>query len=226
MDSTELYEHFRSDVVDTAKPYLWTEDEVWRYAKDAYRMFVRLTGGIADFTSAATEVLVTTGETTSPLHPSILRIMSAQRRSDGAVVDIINVTDLGTRRESDYGYYKRLLLDTTTGPVHSMVIGMQKDVARLLHIPTADDTIDLVIQRLPLVDIDRDGLPLDEIDDIHHLHLMLWMKHLAYAKQDAETFDKGKSEDYRLQFENYCAQAIREKERYKHKTRIVGYGGL
>ena len=41
MNSTGLYDTFRSDVVDTARPYLWTDDDVWRYAADAHRMFIR-----------------------------------------------------------------------------------------------------------------------------------------------------------------------------------------
>ena len=82
MDSTRLFELFRSDVADEAKPYLWKDIEVWEYMDSAYKAFVRLTGGIADFTSSITEVSATANEPTSEVSKRILRFMYAQRTSD------------------------------------------------------------------------------------------------------------------------------------------------
>jgi hypothetical protein len=52
------------------------------------------------------------------------------------------------------------------------------------------------------------------------------MQHLAYRKADADTFDRGRSDEYKALFESYCAMVRAEWERYKHKTRVVTYGGL
>ena len=100
MTSDELYEAFREDIVDVAKPYLWSDAEVWRYMNDAYSMLVRLTQGIPDADSEATELQIVANDANGELHPSILRIMSATRRSDGAEIKVINATDLSA--------YKRL----------------------------------------------------------------------------------------------------------------------
>ena len=51
MNVQELLDQFRSDAFDLALPYLWSDTDVLRYMNDAYGMFVRLTGGIGDFTT-------------------------------------------------------------------------------------------------------------------------------------------------------------------------------
>lgn len=226
MDSTGLFEAFRSDVVDTAQPYLWSDDEVWRYADDAYSMFVRLTGGIPDFLSDAAAVAVSTGEPVADLHPSILRVISATRRSDNGNVNVINQTDIGKMRSSDYGQIKQMMLDTKGGEVRYMVLGMEQHKARLVQVPEFDDTLDLYIYRLPLNKLTADGQKLSDVDEHHHIHLLDWMKHLAYKKQDAETFNPKQSELCKNDFIAYCSQAKAEFERMKHKTRVVSYGGL
>jgi len=226
MDSTELLDTWRNNVSDTRKPYLWSDEEAFRYMGDAYRMFVRLTGGIADFTSVATEVPVLANDMLSDLHPSILRIMNARKRSDGREVEIINSTDIGRIRSSDYGQIKQLALDNTTGPVRYMMIGTQKNVARWIQVPEVDDIVDLTIYRLPLNEITGEDQSLDEVEDEHHFHLTHWMEHLAYLKKDAETYDLKASTEAEGRFREYCAWVRAEIERYKHKTRVVTYGGL
>ena len=226
MDSTGLYDAFRSDVSDTAKPYLWSDDEVWRYANDAYRMFVRLTGGVADFLSDACEVAIATGEPVADLHPSVLRIMSATRRSDTHPIEIINPTDLQKMRSSDYGQIKSIVMDNRAGPVRYMVQGLKRGSVRWVQVPEVDDVCDLHVYRLPLVVIDGDGISLDDVEEEHHPHLLDWMKHLAYKKADADTLNPSASELCKRDFEAYCAFTKAEWERYMHKTRVVSYAGL
>ena len=79
MNVLELYDQFRSDVVDVIKPTIWSDDDVFRYMDDAYKMFVRLTGGIADFTSDFARVNIVTGEKVGEYDKRILRIMKAYR---------------------------------------------------------------------------------------------------------------------------------------------------
>lgn len=226
MNAGELYDTFRSNVVDTAKPYLWKDVEVYQYMDAAYKAFVRLTGGIADFTSDACAIDVVTGEPLVDLHPSVLRVMSATKRSDSQPLEIINSTDVGRMRSVDYGQIKRLVLDNKQGPIRYFLIGMQRGKARLIQSPLEPDTIDLHIYRLPLDSVIDDTHPLNEVDADHHIYLLDWMKHLAYNKHDADTYDPNKSEVSRVRFETYCAKMKAEWERYKHKSRSVVYGGL
>jgi len=226
MDSTGLYDTFRSDVVDTARPYLWTDDEVWRYATAAHNMFLRLTGGVVDFMSEACEATVTAGEPLVELHPSILRIMSATMRSDTRPIEIINPTDVSKMRTTDYGQVKQLIMDNTAGVVRYFVLGLQKGYARLVQVPTADDTIDLNIYRLPLKPVDGPDQEISDIEEDHHIYLLAWMKHLAYKKQDADTFNPKASEQGKQDFQAYCALIKAERARYMYKPGTVAYGGL
>lgn len=226
MNSTELKDLFRRDVIDLEVPPLWSDEEVFTYMNDAYVMFVRLTGGVADFTSAVTELDVVEGEPLATLHPSILRVMSAKRRSDDREIEILNSTDIGRMTTSDYGQLKPLLMSTQRGPVTKLVIGMQRGVGRWIFVPDANDTVDLLVYRLPLERITGEGQEFVDVEEIHHFHLLKWMKSLAYRKQDAETFDRARAAENEALFLAYCQQVKAEWERYKHKNRVVAYGGI
>lgn len=225
MNTSELYDAFRSDVVDVAKPYLWSDDEVFRYMDAAYKMFVRLTGGIKDFTSEATVIPIITGERVADSHPSILRIFEAQLESDNTPINIVNITDTNAMAPSDYGRVRELLSDRSEGAVHSMVIGRQKYKVEFVSTPVADDNVLLSVSRLPLDTLTASDQELCEVEDHHHIYLLEWMKHLAYRKQDADTFDKTKSDECEVAFKKYCALSKEEFDRMGHKTRIVQYGG-
>lgn len=226
MNTSELYDAFRQDVVDLAKPYLWSDDEVFRYMNDAYVMFVRLTGGVADFTSDICAVDVTTGEATSTISPAIMRIMSATRRSDNKPVAVINSTDMNKLRSSDYGQAKALVMDNRTGNVNYMVQGLQPNTVRWIMIPEVDDIVDLHVYRKPLSRITGSEQELTDVNEDHHIHLMDWMKHLAYKKPDSDTYNPNASATGKADFEAYCAMVKAEWERYKAKPREVSYGGL
>lgn len=226
MTSSDLYALFRLDVSDSVAPYLWSDLEVFSYMNDAYRMFVRLTGGIPDFTSAATQVPIVATNNIGVLSPSILRIMSASRLSDGGKIRIVNSPDLPIASKDDYGWAGTLSLDNKPGPVRYMMIGAQKNVARWIQTPVVNDTAQLVIYRLPIGTITGLLQPFTDVEDDHILHLLTWMRRHAYLKQDTETFDKIKSAEQDMLFRVYCSQVKDEIERYKYKPRTVTYGGL
>lgn len=227
MTPSELYTAFRNDVVDTELPYLWTDDEVWGYMDDAYSMFTRLSGGIPDASSAVTEIPVTTGEDRSPCSPLILKIRHAYLDSTKRKLILRNVEDPPLVSLGDYGSISESA-DRQPGEVRAMVIGEEEGSVRWVGVPTANDVVKLTVFRLPIKRINEDSsdTDLDEIHYRHHIHLLLWMKHLAYGKQDAETYDKGKSEEFRLAFETYCYRASAELARQRHKNRVVAYGGI
>jgi hypothetical protein len=228
VNSTDLVDRFRSDVFDTAAPYLWSADEALSYANDAYMMFVRLTGGISDFSSEAAIVSASANDSWSDLHPSVLTIRKAYR-ADGKELAVLNAENDPTTREDDYGRYRNLtpmITSTTVGALSAAIIGLERDKVRWYYTPASNEDVTLLIYRLPLVAITADDQALQEVADIHHIHLLSWMKALAYRKADPETFDRGKATENETRFRAYCAQAKAEWERYKHKPRIVAYGGI
>ena len=226
MTSDELFDAFREDVSDLASPHLWSDSEVYRYMNDSYVMFVRLTGGVPDSTSPLTQIPVYTGEANAEISPLILRIRDAQLVSLGRPLKIINHTDLPLVSLPDYGTIRDVYLNNLSGEVRYMLIGQQRGLATWIQVPAEDDTVQLSVYRLPLERIVGPEQEFFDIGDEHHEHLLLWMKSRAYGKQDAETFDKGRRDEYKAAFTEYCSMAKSEWERAKSKVRSVAYGGI
>lgn len=229
MTADDLYDLFRSDVVDAVEPYLWSDTEVWNYMNDAYRMFARLTGGIPDASSGITQLTLVPGQATNEVSPLILRFRSAYLLSDGTELKIINEAELPRLTASDYGQNNPQRRNLLQGKVTHMVTGLDRSalngVVRWVYIPDAADTVQLSVQRMP-ADVIEAGGEFYEIGEEHHEHLMLWMKARAYGKQDAETFDRGRRDDYAQAFRAYCAEVKAEWNRYRSHTMSVAYGGL
>jgi hypothetical protein len=213
----DLIKHFRTVTRDDVEPYLWSDDELVLYAADAYPMFARLSGGIADVTSEATQVHVAAGENMATLHPSVLKVNNAFFE-DGRPIKVVNYTDVRMSIPSE--------LRSIPGQIRMMVIGEQRGLARFVNAPSEDTTVYLQIMRMPIQVIEGTYDTLDELDPMHHLYLVKWMQHLAYLKQDAETFNPKLSDEAATVFSAYCQRVAMEWDRYKHKTRSVSYGGL
>ena len=218
MDSTALRNLFRSQQADTVEPYLWCDEEIYGYIDDAQKMFCRIVGGIVDGTSTFTMFTLVPGTDVVPLDPRILKIKDAFRTIDGRAVDVISF-----EKARDEGFR----FDAKTHRnINAIITGIDKNSVRVYPVPSAEatDTIQLFVERLPLVSITGRDQTL-EIDEQHHRHLLLWVRHLAYDKQDADTYDRKQSVDYFGQFTAYCERARREKERAESVPRLMAYGG-
>lgn len=227
MRSDELYDLFRADVVDDVSPYLWSDAEVYRYMNEAYYMFVRRTGGIPDVTTPKVcEIPIVLGERDADLDTSILRIREAYLGSNDYELKIINAEDLESLTTEDYGVLRNLNNFTTPGEVRYMITGLEDGLVRWLHVPAANDVAYLTVDRLPLDTITCGGQSFEGVRSEHHYYFLMWMRHLAYRKQDADTFNLVKSDQERNDFLAYCDMARVEKGTRRHKVRTVAYGGL
>lgn len=215
MTSGDLLALFRSEMNDAEAPYLWSDLEVYGYIDDAQKMFCRKTDGISDATKAKVVNITVTPDTDwVKTHPSIKLIRRATRMDTGRPIDVINNQDM-----LDRGWY----FDGSKGPVKALVVGEEQHKAQVYPISNETMTIRLLVYRLPLelIEGDQDF----EIIERHHRHLLLWVKSLAYLKQDAETYDKSKANEFEGRFLAYCEQVTLEDRKEKHKTRVVRYGG-
>lgn len=303
-----LVVRFRLDVDDDQQPYLWSDDEVWGYLNDAHAKWARDIGGIRDAsTVAVTQYAVAPGDEWITLHPSILKIRSARSSARGTTLSVLSVEDyFHTQNQlirdfpvstADFGW---------TGPIKSLITGMEDDRLRLVNIPTEADTILLVVERLPIntlatpaptaspaavtgiarvgsyavvtttdphglvgtstviisgadqseyngtfsaeviglqnfrIAVDPEAVtpatgtitwapateyPFEGVREEDQLDLLWWMKHLAYSKQDADTFDKEKAEAAEATHIRRVAKAKEAKERRQYTPRLMQYGG-
>lgn len=218
MDTTELEQAFRAEVRDLVQPYLWLQSEVLAYANDAQNALCRLGGGIADATSAITRVEFTPGDQYVDISSKLLKIRAVHLESTGEEIRIRNPEDYYMRDHT------RKLGNLQPGPVRAVVTGMTANKLMLVDIPIDTDALRLVVYRMPLVPLTETFQDI-EVDEHHHRPMLMWMKHLAHMKQDAETYDRGRSEQYGADFRAYCDQVKREREMSEHKQRTVAYGG-
>jgi hypothetical protein len=236
MTLQELVAYFRAQVADEDQPYLWSDEEVLLYAIDAQDMLVEATGGIADTTVAAADVgspatrlpdLALTADTPFTAHSSlILRIRSGRLLTAARDIEFISESGMDKTVMLDYGFSQSQSFDDEdTGDVKFAVLGVRDNQVRWVRVPSEADTCRLHFYRLPyprIADLD-DTL---EVDSRHHIHLVHWMKYLAYSKQDAETRDDKQAANARAAAEHYADQARRRLERQRYKPRVVSYGGL
>lgn len=225
MNTTELLTAFRAEVVDEEEPYLWSDEDIFRYMNEAQLMLCRKAQGISDSTSDVAKVSITSGEESSTLDERVLKVRGAQLVSNGRPLRLLNYEDLQFEQVSDYGMQQISALPSRPGPVKAMIVGMEDHLVQWVDIPQEDDEVRLVIYRLPIETLNDFDQEL-EVDARHHNSLLWWMKALAFQKQDAETFDRNKSNENELRFLAYCNDVYGEQRRAKHKPRQVAYGGL
>jgi hypothetical protein len=218
MNSTELIDLYRSEMRDTEEPYLIGDTALYSYLDDAQQWFCRLTEGIEDSrTPSVTRLAVVPNQEWYQTSSLILKVREAHRLDTGRPISIVNAekaTQLG------------VVFDGRVGPLQYLVTGLDKNHLRAWPTPNETVGVELRVFRRPLENITDAGDQPLEIDDHHHRHLLLWVKHLAYDNHDVEMFDKRKSDEYKAKFEAYCFKAMKEQERARRAVGTVIYGGL
>lgn len=232
MKGKELLALLRAELHDDAKPQLWSDTELYAYIDDAQKMFCRLVEGLADSTSPMTRIRAKTSNPYTAIDPRILKIRYMSRDADNQQIDLINYEDvengiLPMLDDSSYRVGQIHKIDDTEGQLRYAILGMEANKVRWIYVPAEDQTVNLIVYRLPLESVNSDTRELElEIGEMHHQHILHWAKARAYGKQDAETYDKTKMLEFAQRFQAYCEQARQEKERREHKPRTVTYGGL
>lgn len=247
----DLITEFRRQVKDEEVPYLWSDDEVLGYVSDAQDELVRFIGGFSDLTTRAlTDLTITALNPFSAYSPYILRIRSCTLLNpynpDGTPASPAYPTPVRIAQEgdlplltgvddyfsnfgyddADYGLISAPIInDTDTGDIKAMILGLDEYQARWYKVPVVNNTARLHIFRLPYPRITPDSTTL-EIAEQYHRGLLLRMRELAYGKQDSETYDRGAADNYKAQFEAFCAKVKRERERLVYRPRVVQYGGI
>lgn len=229
MNALEVVQLFRSQVHDEVTPYLWSDAEVYEYLDQAQKWLVRRLRGLPDATTPEITRIenIATGTLFVDLDPRILRIRGVFDK-DNRELDVLNTENLGSyTRGDDYGKPSRLTLSEAPGKLRAVVTGMEQNKLRLVSPPDQEQEIRLLVNRLPMERVVEASTPMElEVDEQHHFFLIDGMKALAYRKEDAETFDRGRVDEFTAGFEDYAFRARMEQERLEHRPRTVVYRGL
>lgn len=226
MKTSELLNLFRLETDDVAEPYLWSDEEFLAYLDEAQDLHLRLVGGIADRRSALTKLSYKTGDQFKKYDDRILRIRAAIDETNTKVI-VQNLDSLETPYlEDDYG---RLinggLDDGRTGPLKYLITDVNNNEVQLYPIPDHDGFLRLFVYRRALEPVTSTGAEL-EVPSYSRLNLLNWVKYKAYMKQDAETFDGARAEQFKTAFTDGVLLARKEKEGREDRKRLMSYGGI
>jgi hypothetical protein len=240
----ELKARFRRDVSDVEggasnDDFLWSDEEIFDYMDEAQREFVRRTHTLRKthpFTPAITEI-VYTAPVGDPVNldgfitqnPQIIRPLRArmQTLSNRDPLQIVTAEDLdGGLMVRDYGTFFTGDWQSKSGPARFLVTNMQEDQWRLAPIPVVDDILELTVEHMPLETLSCGSTVLEVTEREDQMTMLLYMQHVAYLKQDADTYDKELSDRFEAKFEKKADNRRREVRRSRFRHTGMRYGGI
>jgi hypothetical protein len=255
MTVTELITLFRQEVRDVPTPQLWSDDDIVRYINSALNELAMKadyfydTASYAGLRFIATDPLIPTTtipalETNVPSTPDMSPILWIRRAKVSGQLSPLQVLTLdqvenGGAVVDDYGTQSLSNWETSTGTPQILITDMEDDKYRLAPIPTVDGTLDIIAFTRPRFvlsvasDSDWGAVCATELKGLagikspdHEQSLVLWMKRMAYLKDDADTYDVNQSERFGQLFNLKADQIKRELKRRRFPQGSVYYGGL
>lgn len=231
MSPSELLSQFRTEVDDLELPgngddsdTLWKDTEIYGYMDEGQKEFVRLT----DFLPDVIDVGVTAAEPYVDFDPNIAKVRRARLRTAGTIITPTTLNQIESLVISDDYYNSEGIQqwEDLKGPPKYLITDAKLYSARLVPEPLVIDTLDLHIFRKP-EDI-ADGDSSFEVEEIQHLRtILMYMKYLAYNKQDAETVDDQRSEGALEKFTHFVSEYKFELQRTRRRSGGgIRYGGL
>lgn len=220
---------FRSDVADPLRgpadlpdiDALWKIGDTLRYLNEA-----------ANVTAAETRSLQRTFDLTitaadGPLFklPGSFELLDIHRMYLNGSRRVLTERNLN---EANYGVWDYDVLigsgdvwATRTGTPLHFTREYRSGYLRLLPIPVVDDVVTIIATVAPQNLGLGQPLPFDSYRDIQLV--ILWMKKMAYAKQDVDTFDEGKSKSYESEFQRRALDRRYEAERLRRPAGTVAF---
>jgi len=194
-------------------------------------------------TLSATDSLVAEGPTNGHVvtgvlaNPGILTITNANRilrirraklalQSRPLTLKTVDQVDRNGILGDDYGLRNAFNWETSVGSPYVLITDWDRNTVRLVPHPSSNDTLALSVYRKPLTTIVQGATSFEVIEEEHHRTLALWMKHLAYLKQDADTFDDKLSNTFATEFFSEVSKVRRDSRRQHLVAGTTKYGGL
>jgi len=236
MTPEEVVELFRLTVDDTDEDDpLWTDLEVYNYLDEAAKQFARKTDYFSDASTVGiAQVAITADDPWVALDARITKIRIAQLASTGHKVTPVTFAQMEDQPNTIDTYGSPFNFTTTyrwqqsTGTPRFLVTDMENNKGRLASIPVIDDTLELQVYRLPLKEITENSATFEITESEYQRGLILYMKYLAYSKNDVDTFEQDLADRAKGEAMEFHRDVKRDmtRKRYSSHTGTVRYGGL
>lgn len=185
---------------DAVATGLWTPQTLTIYANEAERQAARRARLLIDadtLTDAANAPLcrysVLSGASAITLHPKVIFVRRVKLGSQTLPLPATHVRDMDRIAP---GWE-----DAVAGAVVTYIPNWQRRKLRFYNKFAQNDTVNLQVVRLPLVDMANLNNDSPEIDPSYHMGLVHGMLTLAFMKPDSETEDQKRSAMHRELFE-------------------------
>ena len=202
----ELVCAFREDERDAVAPFLWSDPQLLRWARQAVDRFCEITRSVYDSTGLFTTVDVRAGDECIPRHPCIIDIISASIDAQGG-----RDLDIQAPGQTPHNQLPR------TGMTKLLVVGSGD--LRLYPPAPEDFSLQLSVTRRPVRQLELDSR-LADVPVSEREHLLLFIKHRAYRVNDADMFDPAKADNYLAEFERACQHYYETAQRARRSSNI------
>ena len=203
-----LRQEFLDDVVE---PYLWSDPELVFNIREAQEEACRRAHLIIEQNDPALcQISIQVGVYSYPLHDKVLLVKRASFGTSLQVSYPLGQTTQSRMDQSHPGWTGR------NGQVGAYIIENEGEV---MFVPASIEagTAFMQVSRLPLYELALNsnlsgtagyGITYPEISGRYHKKMLYWAAHLAFLKNDSETFNLQKSEMYEKKFEQHFGKAV------------------
>lgn len=211
----QLVAYFRSQLVDTVAPYLWSDTELYQYATQGEKYIAQRTLCLQDML----QLDVSAGEPNVLLPPSVVRIRSAVW-VEGGHEHRLDIESLDACMASGANIYTR------QGRPVIFLTGAITNGIRLYPIPSSDGQLFLSVYRTPAEALSATAafsIPFD-----YRFALFEWMRSSALARPDTDSHDPAGAAQAQRNFEQLVDgfETAESKRRGGPQSGGIIYGGI
>jgi hypothetical protein len=222
---TQLLNILRAEFLDdVVEPYLWSDPELVfdiREAQDEATRRAHLI--IEEHNPAVCQIPIQVGVSWYPLHDKVLLVKRAKFGTSFQHSYPLRQTTRSRMDQEHPGWSGR------HGQVGAYIIENEGEIM-FVGASIEAGTAFLQVSRLPLNELTLNsnltgtagyGITYPEIPERYHRKMLYWAAHLAFLKNDSETFNLQKSELYEKKFEQHFGKAVSAKtERFMRSNNL------
>ena len=209
----------------TESQQLWKDAELNGYANEAVEVFCRELPLIIDSSTATDDdtialcqITTAAGTQDYTLSPKVVAIRRA--KVSGELRPLVETEmDLIDREDS---YWDDVSENYRATPLYYL-LGKETDKFTLIRCPDDEYTVNLTVQRLPLIDLAGDT-DVPEISSGYHRLLLSYIRYKAYMKRDVETYSERKAGSELSQHLKDLEKARIDVMRKTTSKRVIGIG--